>query len=69
MTICATSRGSPPYDPDDASLEDKVGVASGLAYTSAGGEVLVEVSVVKGRGKVQLTGTLGDVMKERRVLR
>src|SRR5215213_4185020 len=57
--------GSPPYDPDDASLEDKVGVASGLAYTSAGGEVLeVEVSVVKGRGKVQLTGTLGDVMKE-----
>ncbi|HUQ20765.1 MAG TPA: S16 family serine protease, partial [Gemmatimonadaceae bacterium] len=36
-----------------------------LAYTSAGGEVLeVEISVVKGRGKVQLTGTLGDVMKE-----
>jgi len=57
--------GSPPYDPDDASLEDKVGVASGLAYTNAGGEVLeIEVSVVKGRGKVQLTGTLGDVMKE-----
>jgi ATP-dependent Lon protease len=57
--------GSPPYDPDDTSLEDKVGVASGLAYTSAGGEVLeVEVTVVKGRGKVQLTGTLGDVMKE-----
>jgi ATP-dependent Lon protease len=57
--------GSPPYDPDDASLEDKVGVASGLAYTSAGGEVLeVEVTVVKGRGKVQLTGTLGEVMKE-----
>jgi ATP-dependent Lon protease len=57
--------GSPPYDPDDSSLEDKVGVASGLAYTSAGGEVLeVEISVVKGRGKVQLTGTLGDVMKE-----
>jgi ATP-dependent Lon protease len=57
--------GSPPFDPDDTSLEDKVGVASGLAYTSAGGEVLeIEVSVVKGRGKVQLTGTLGDVMKE-----
>jgi ATP-dependent Lon protease len=57
--------GSPPYDPDDTTLEDKVGVASGLAYTSAGGEVLeVEISVVKGRGKVQLTGTLGDVMKE-----
>jgi len=57
--------GSPPFDPDDTSLDDKIGVASGLAYTSAGGEVLeIEVSVVKGRGKVQLTGTLGDVMKE-----
>jgi ATP-dependent Lon protease len=57
--------GTPPFDPDDTSLEDKIGVASGLAYTSAGGEVLeIEVSVVKGRGKVQLTGTLGDVMKE-----
>ena len=57
--------GTPPFDPDDTSLDDKIGVASGLAYTSAGGEVLeIEVSVVKGRGKVQLTGTLGDVMKE-----
>ena len=57
--------GQPPFDPDDTSLDDKIGVASGLAYTSAGGEVLeIEVSVVKGRGKVQLTGTLGDVMKE-----
>jgi ATP-dependent Lon protease len=57
--------GTPPFDPDDTSLEDKIGVASGLAYTSAGGELLeIEVSVVKGRGKVQLTGTLGDVMKE-----
>ncbi len=57
--------GTAPFDEDDTSLEDKIGVASGLAYTSAGGEVLeIEVSVVKGRGKVQLTGTLGDVMKE-----
>ncbi|HXG70217.1 MAG TPA: endopeptidase La [Gemmatimonadaceae bacterium] len=57
--------GMAPFDPDDTSLEDKVGVAAGLAYTSVGGEVLeIEVSVVKGRGKVQLTGTLGDVMKE-----
>ena len=57
--------GTPPFDPDDTSLDDKVGVANGLAYTSVGGEVLeIEVSVVRGRGKVQLTGTLGDVMKE-----
>ncbi len=57
--------GNAPYDPDDFSLEDMVGVARGLAYTSVGGETLeIEVSVVRGRGKVQLTGTLGDVMKE-----
>ncbi|MDB4878055.1 MAG: hypothetical protein JWM41_4501 [Gemmatimonadetes bacterium] len=57
--------GIPPYDPSLLSLEHKVGVATGLAYTSVGGEVLeIEVSVVSGRGKLQLTGTLGDVMKE-----
>jgi ATP-dependent Lon protease len=57
--------GTPPHDADDASLDDKVGVATGLAYTTAGGETLeIEVSVVNGRGKLQLTGTLGEVMKE-----
>jgi ATP-dependent Lon protease len=57
--------GVAPYDPDDMALTDRVGVASGLAYTPAGGEVLdIEVSVVSGRGRLQLTGTLGDVMKE-----
>jgi len=57
--------GVAPFDPDEASLEDKVGVAAGLAYTPVGGEVLeIEVSVVSGRGKLQLTGTLGEVMKE-----
>ncbi|HUF27945.1 MAG TPA: endopeptidase La [Gemmatimonadaceae bacterium] len=57
--------GTPPFDPDDNTLEDKVGVATGLAYTSVGGEILeIEVSVVPGRGRLQLTGTLGDVMKE-----
>ncbi len=57
--------GTAPYDPDDLSLEDTIGLARGLAYTASGGETLeIEVSVVKGRGKVQLTGTLGDVMKE-----
>ncbi len=57
--------GVAPYDPDETTLDDKVGVVSGLAYTTVGGDVLeIEVSVVSGRGKLQLTGTLGDVMKE-----
>jgi ATP-dependent Lon protease len=57
--------GVPPYDPSQLSLEPKVGVATGLAYTNVGGEVLeIEVSAIGGRGKLQLTGTLGDVMKE-----
>jgi ATP-dependent Lon protease len=60
-----TLLGAAPYDPDDTSLDDKIGVAMGLAYTAVGGESLeVEVSVVAGRGKLSLTGTLGDVMKE-----
>ena len=57
--------GVAPFDLDEASTEDRVGVCNGLAYTSVGGEVLeVEVTVVPGRGRLQLTGTLGDVMKE-----
>ena len=57
--------GVSPYDPDETTLDDKVGVASGLAYTTVGGEILeIEVSVVPGRGRLHLTGTLGDVMKE-----
>ena len=57
--------GTAPHDPNDLALDDRIGVANGLAYTSAGGEVLeIEVSTVPGRGRLQLTGTLGDVMKE-----
>jgi ATP-dependent Lon protease len=57
--------GPAPFDPDETTFEDSVGVARGLAYTAVGGEILdIEVSVVRGRGKLQLTGTLGDVMKE-----
>jgi ATP-dependent Lon protease len=57
--------GMSPYDVDENSLEDKVGVAAGLAYTTVGGEILeIEVTVVPGRGRMHLTGTLGDVMKE-----
>lgn len=44
---------------------DRYGIACGLAWTAAGGEVMeVEVAVVPGSGKIQLTGTLGEVMKE-----
>jgi ATP-dependent Lon protease len=57
--------GVAPYDPDEALTEDTVGVALGLAYTQAGGELLeIEAAGVRGRGKLQLTGTLGAVMKE-----
>ena len=57
--------GIAPYDPEALTLDDKVGVAAGLAYTPVGGEVLeIEVNATAGRGRLQLTGTLGDVMKE-----
>jgi ATP-dependent Lon protease len=52
------------YSKDDRRLADEVGVVTGLAWTSAGGEILhVEATKMKGRG-LTLTGKLGDVMKE-----
>lgn len=48
-----------------AETENQVGVATGLAYTTVGGDTLqIEVSLTPGKGKIQLTGKLGDVMKE-----
>lgn len=48
-----------------AEKEDQVGVATGLAYTAFGGDTLqIEVSLAPGKGKLVLTGKLGDVMKE-----
>ncbi len=58
--------GPPPYTPEPRESGDaRTGIANGLAWTAAGGEILdVEVAVIPGTGKLQLTGTLGDVMKE-----
>ncbi len=53
------------YYPERQVLERRVGVVNGLAWTSVGGELLeVEVNVVPGSGKLELTGNLGEVMKE-----
>lgn len=57
--------GKPIYRFGQAELEDQVGVATGLAYTTVGGDTLqIEVSLSPGKGKLILTGKLGDVMKE-----
>ena len=53
------------YLPDRLPSRDEVGLVTGLAWTSVGGETLeVEVNVMDGSGKLELTGNLGDVMKE-----
>ncbi len=50
---------------DDIPKEDMIGVVNGLAWTQVGGEILtIETNIMDGTGKVQLTGMLGDVMKE-----
>ncbi|UOQ46231.1 endopeptidase La [Halobacillus salinarum] len=57
--------GRPKFRYGQAELEDQVGAATGLAYTSAGGDTLsIEVSIYPGKGNLTLTGKLGDVMKE-----
>ena len=57
--------GAPKFLPETEQEHHEVGVATGLAWTSAGGEILyVEASLSKGRGNLTLTGQLGEVMKE-----
>jgi ATP-dependent Lon protease len=57
--------GVPKYRFGQAEEADRVGVCTGLAYTEVGGELLqTEVSVTPGRGKLQVTGRLGEVMQE-----
>lgn len=53
------------YEAETIDETDQIGVVNGMAYTSIGGDLLkIEASVMKGTGKLQLTGKLGDVMKE-----
>lgn len=57
--------GQPKILSDHISEYDEIGAVNGLAYTSLGGDILkVEVSAMAGDGKLELTGSLGDVMKE-----
>lgn len=57
--------GKHKYDFDMKNEHDEVGTVRGLAWTSVGGDTLsVEVNVMSGTGKIELTGNLGDVMKE-----
>ena len=51
--------------PESISFEDEVGVVNGLAYTELGGSMLkIEVAVLDGTGKIEITGSLGEVMQE-----
>ncbi len=57
--------GKPKYRQDKANETDEVGIVRGLAWTSVGGDTLqIEVNVMPGKGEIELTGKLGEVMKE-----
>lgn len=57
--------GKRKFSKDESNKENQIGVVNGLAWTSVGGTLLpIEVSVMDGSGKLELTGNLGDVMKE-----
>jgi ATP-dependent Lon protease len=57
--------GVPKYLPEEEIEKDEIGVATGLAWTETGGDIIyIEASTMKGKGSLTLTGQLGDVMKE-----
>ncbi|MBF0451617.1 MAG: endopeptidase La [Candidatus Magnetomorum sp.] len=60
-----TYLGPPKYLPEFEQEENEIGISTGLAWTQAGGEPLyVEAAAVYGKGDIQLTGQLGDIMQE-----
>ncbi len=64
-TVIKEFLGPEQYDPTLTEKQDEVGLTTGLAWTSVGGEVLfIEVALTPGKGQIKLTGKLGDVMKE-----
>jgi ATP-dependent Lon protease len=57
--------GAPKFQPEEEIVHDRVGVATGLAWTESGGDIIyIEATTMKGKGNLTLTGQLGDVMKE-----
>ncbi len=72
MTVCQVTNekvreylGAPKILPEELLKKDQVGVATGLAWTPMGGEIMfIEATAMKGRGNLLLTGKLGEVMKE-----
>ncbi|MGM0410355.1 MAG: endopeptidase La [Bacillota bacterium] len=57
--------GVPKFDYKESEKENRIGVATGMAYNQAGGDILdIEVAVLAGKGELTLTGSLGDVMQE-----
>ncbi|MBI1821745.1 MAG: endopeptidase La [Nitrospirae bacterium] len=57
--------GIPKFLPEEEQKKDEVGVATGLAWTEVGGDIIyIEATLMKGKGNLILTGQLGDVMKE-----
>ena len=57
--------GTPRFIPEKTAPKDEIGLVNGLAWTELGGEILqIEAAIMPGTGKIELTGSLGDIMKE-----